>query len=307
MEHQGSQKKLPEEKTITQQIKLIEIDLSRTSLEELPDFQNRFQYCTTLNLSGNNLKGGIPCLRNLKRLRWIDLSHNSLTKLSDVCGSISTLMHLNISHNNISELPEWILYLDKVIELNLGYNPISTTFQKSYQVAKWKILQVCNLENSHLITVPKCLESAPNLKELYIGNGIPDSQSTANKLSFIPKLLPSSLHCIEISHLGIVNLESNWSSLDNLKELRARGNYISWFSYDLMLLTSLQVCDLSNNQLTFIPKDFGLLKNLYYINLAFNRITALPQSFEDLKHLKHLDLYSNLVESIEFDFANLSR
>ena len=314
MEQLTNQKNLQEKDTITEQINLLEIDLSRTSLSQLPDFQNNFQFCTTLNLSRNNLRGSIPWLANLKRLKWMDLSHNSLTGLSDVCGSISTLLYLNISHNNLTQLPDWILYLDKVTELNLSYNSIPIAFQLHFKVAVWAKIQVCNLENTNLAIVPECLRSAPKLRELYVGNGASTSvvsmtmmSSTSNKLWRFSEPLPPSLCLLEVSNLMLANLETNWKSLIHLKELRASANDISWFPYDLTSLSKLEVCDLNHNRLTILPHDFGKLENLCYINLAYNKVEVLPQSFERLKNLKHLDLYSNRLESIECDFVSMSR
>ena len=223
-----------------EQIKLLEINLSRTNLKSLPKFNSNFQLCTTLNLSRNNLKCGIPWLASLKRLKWIDLSYNSLTELSDVCGSISTLLYLNISNNNLGKLPEWILYLDKVTELNLSHNPISIAFQAHYKIAKWNKVQVCNLENTNLGSVPDCVKFAPDLRVLSVGNRWPTSSlfPTRNRLCLFPEPLPRSLHILEISNLGIVNLESNWKSLIHLKELKASTNNISWFCLYLYKISS---------------------------------------------------------------------
>ena len=288
---------------------ILDVDLSRTSLAELPKLQNNYQFCTKLNLSGNNLKGSVTWLLNLKRLQWIDLSHNDLTELSDVCASISNLLHLNVSHNNLSQLPEWIWFLEKIVELNLSYNPISRASQFHYKVAKWKKIQVCNLENTNLVLVPESLKSAPELRELYVGNGLSTSSfdHTFNNLWIFPEPLPPGLCSLDVSNVCLPNMETNWKSLHQLRQFRASTNNISWFPYDLLSLDKLEECDLSSNQLLVLPTDFGMMHNLRYINFSYNRLVVIPKSFERLTNLRHLDLYSNLIESFQCDIGNLSR
>lgn len=206
---------------------ILKIDWKQKSLTSVPQFRPEYQFCTTLNLSGNNLEGGIEWLNHLKRLEFLDLSHNKFTHVADVCGSALTLEHVNLSHNLLKDLPEWILLLEKVKILNLGYNPLGKTSHGHLKKAKWKSIEICYLENLNLVSIPDCLECASNLKELYLGNARDDFNKPyiyeSNSIWKMPTL-PSSISKLDISNVYLANLEYNWKHLANLKELKARGN-----------------------------------------------------------------------------------
>lgn len=210
---------------------ILQIDWRRKCLSSLPEYLQKYQFCTSLNLSENNLEGGIDWLIHLKRLKLLDLSRNKFSKITDVCGSVSTLEYLDLSHNQLRELPEWILLLEKVRNLNLSCNPLEKSFHAHLKTAKWKSIEICNLENVNLVSIPDCIQSAYSLKELYLGNV--NANTCLHKSSFygsnntlwkIPELLPSSLSILDLSNVQLSNFEYEWNNLPNLKEMRARGN-----------------------------------------------------------------------------------
>ncbi|KAK4021124.1 leucine-rich repeat protein soc-2 [Daphnia magna] len=292
---------------------ILKIDWSYKSLSSVPEFLQNYQLCTILNLSGNNLDGGIDWLIHLKRLELLDLSRNKFSKIADACGSVSTLKYLDLSYNLLSELPEWILLLQKVKKLNLSCNPLEKSFHIHLKKAKWKNVEICNLENVNLVSIPDCLQSAYSLKELYLGNV--NNNKYFHKSMFyqnnalwrIPELLPSSLSILDLSYVHLSNFEYDWKQLPNLKELRVRGNDLFWPSDDFTILTKLEMCDFSCCKMFLLPKDFGCLKNLCFINLSFNKLTVLPQSFEQFQNLYHLDLYHAGLETIECNLTQLPR
>jgi Leucine-rich repeat (LRR) protein len=210
---------------------ILQIDWRQKGLTSLPEYLQKYQFCTSLNLSGNNLEGGIDWLIHLKRLQLLDLSRNKFSKLTDVCGSVSTLEYLDLSHNHMRELPEWILLLEKVRNLNLSCNPLEKSFHIYLKKAKWKSIEVCKLENINLVSIPDCIQSACNLKELYIGNVNANTffhkslfYGSNNTLWKIPEMLPSSLSVLDLSNVQLSNFEYEWKNLPNLTELRAKGN-----------------------------------------------------------------------------------
>ncbi|XP_057370302.1 leucine-rich repeat protein soc-2-like isoform X1 [Daphnia carinata] len=291
---------------------ILKIDWSYKSLSSVPEFLPNYQLCTTLNLSGNNLNGAIDWLIHLKRLELLDLSRNKFSKIADACGSVSTLKHLDVSYNLLSKLPEWILLLQKVKKLNISCNPLEKSFHIHLKKAKWKSVEICNLENVNLVSIPDCLQSAYCLKELYLGNV---NNKYFHKPMFyqnnalwrIPEWLPSSLSILDLSYVHLSNFGYDWKQLPNLKELRVRGNDLFWPSDDFTILTKLEMCDFSCCKMFLLPKDFGCLRNLCFINLSFNKLTVLPQSFEQFYSLYHLDLYHAGLETIECNLTQLPR
>ena len=311
---------------------IFKIDLKQKCLTSVPQYCQEYQFCTYLNLSGNNLEGGIDLLIQLKRLEFLDVSHNKLTHIADVCGSILTLKYLNFSYNLLKTLPEWILHLEKVKYLNLSFNPLEKVFNVHLNKAKWKSIQICHLENIDLTSIPDCLQHANNLKELYLGNATTECNKPfiyeSNSICKLPLSLPSSVERMDFSHVNLPNFEFNWKLLSNLKELKARGNVnmiifyllififrmrlfllqeLFWPPEDFTLLTKLETCDLSSCKIFLLPKDIGFLNNLCVINLSFNKFNTLPQSVEQLHNLNYLDLYHSEIENIECSLAQLTR
>lgn len=224
---------------------ILEVDWKQKGLSLMPEFNQKYQFCTVLNLSRNNLVDDVDWLIHLKRLEVLDLSENKLSKIADVCGSTATLQYLNLSCNCFEELPEWILFLEKVRTLNLSYNPLHGTFHLHLKKAKWRNVQICHLENLNLMSVPECLLSSNSLKELYLGDSKicplqKDVICKHNALWKAPTFLPPTLVVLDLSYINLSNLDCDWKSLINLKELRTRGNvryvvlsYIEYIQYQL--------------------------------------------------------------------------
>lgn len=229
---------------------ILDIDLGGKSLNSIPNFLPKYQFCMYLNLSGNNLNGNIDWLIHLKRLKVLDLSHNKLEELADVCGSVSTLEELNISHNLLKELPEWILLLESVRSLDLSHNPLQKTCHIHLNKAKWGNIEVCHLENLNLVSIPNCLLTAKKLKCLFLGTAINNSLKSYlyqnNVIWCIPEQLPPSLSLLDLSYVSLTNLEYDWKRLINLKEFRARGNVsiiIKYFSFNSLKCANIfRIC-----------------------------------------------------------------
>lgn len=138
---------------------IMKIDWSKSTLEKLPECESKFYYCTSLNLSCNQLDGCLDWIIHLKRfniynfivklklyylkshylvfrLESLDVSFNKLTEIADVCGSSGTLKYLNFSNNLLKELPEWIALLSNIQNLNLSCNPLSKTSTNDLRMAK---------------------------------------------------------------------------------------------------------------------------------------------------------------------------
>ncbi|KAJ8766102.1 hypothetical protein K2173_020618 [Erythroxylum novogranatense] len=81
----------------------------------------------SIDLSGNNLSGGIPDeVTNLSALRILNLSRNQLSgKITNKIGNLGHLETLDFSHNHLSGLiPESLGSLTSLLKLNLSYNAL---------------------------------------------------------------------------------------------------------------------------------------------------------------------------------------
>lgn len=95
-----------------------------------------------LNLQNNQLTGGIPSL-NLPKLRYLDLSRNKISDISEFSQSkLPSLLQLDISYNNLEVLP---LLSDTSLEVyNFNHNKI-----KSLSKGKSSMLHLTHIYGSH--------------------------------------------------------------------------------------------------------------------------------------------------------------
>ena len=71
---------------------------------------------------------------------------------------------------------------------------------------------------------PDCLQSANNLKELYLGNAKELHPIDGNVFWHLPDC-PSNLIVLDLSYVKLSGLsECNWKNMSNLKQLILKGN-----------------------------------------------------------------------------------
>ncbi|KAL2524558.1 Outer arm dynein light chain 1 protein [Abeliophyllum distichum] len=99
-----------------------------------------------LNLSKNNIST-IEGLRDLSRLRVLDLSYNRILRIGHGLASCSSLKELYLAGNKISEV-EGLHRLLKLNVLDLRYNKISTTKCLGQLAANYNSLQAISLEGN---------------------------------------------------------------------------------------------------------------------------------------------------------------
>ncbi|XP_038887402.1 uncharacterized protein LOC120077552 isoform X2 [Benincasa hispida] len=100
----------------------------------------------SLNLSKNNI-ATIEGLRELTRLRVLDLSYNRIVRIGHGLASCSSLKELYLAGNKISEV-EGLHRLLKLCILDLRFNKISTTKSLGQLAANYNSLQAISLEGN---------------------------------------------------------------------------------------------------------------------------------------------------------------
>ncbi|XP_028557333.1 uncharacterized protein LOC110107307 [Dendrobium catenatum] len=99
-----------------------------------------------LNLSKNNIST-IEGLRDLSRLRVLDLNYNRIARIGHGLASCSSLKELYLAGNKISEV-EGLHRLLKLSTLDLRFNKISTSKGLGQLAANYDSLQAINLEGN---------------------------------------------------------------------------------------------------------------------------------------------------------------
>ncbi|KAI7879280.1 outer arm dynein light chain 1 [Lichtheimia hyalospora FSU 10163] len=81
-------------------------------------------------------------ITTLKRLSFLDLSHNRLTSLPSSIQQLKRLGHLNLAHNRISYIPKVIGKLRKLVHLDLSHNGLREVPLGSNELVYLKWLDV---------------------------------------------------------------------------------------------------------------------------------------------------------------------
>ncbi|RVW74930.1 Protein suppressor of npr1-1, constitutive 1 [Vitis vinifera] len=245
--------------------KLREIDLTATSIKELPSsiaYLKALQHldlswCKSLrslsesicNLSSlktlilegcSNLKGFPEINDDMENLKMLDLSRTGIKELPSSIGHLKALKHLNLlSCGNLAKLPESICNLRSLETL---------------------ILEGC----SNLEGFPKINDDMENLKRLNL------------KETCIEKLPSSIGHLKALKHLDLFSCKSLRSLSESICNLSSLETLI------------LEGC----SNLKGFPEIKDDMENLKRLDLSFTGIEELPSSIGRLKALQHLDLSS---------------
>lgn len=245
-------------------IHLTKLNLSRNSLESLPD--NGFSSNSDLeilDLSYNHFYV-LPrkAVRFLVHLKKLDFSHNQLISpfLAIQFQVMVRLSVLDLSYNNFRSIPEnsfdvvtnWDASVPKYI--NLSYNNIDTVEKHS-------------------------LDSLRGLKEFRLkGNYHMDSESLSLALS---ELQNSGIKSLDLSHMNIADLAAVFSNFTE---------------------SSIESLDISHNSISMLRNNsFDFLVSIKKLDLSWNRIRTLGCGLRDLEYLTHLDVSHNKLTSLDRD------
>uniref|UniRef100_A0A3Q0S6A7 Toll-like receptor 9 n=1 Tax=Amphilophus citrinellus TaxID=61819 RepID=A0A3Q0S6A7_AMPCI len=294
---------------------VIDVDLSRTKINQVgPRAFTGVPNLHTLKMSGNCQPGSLRALedatckvnifsdafKNLLKLKYLDLSGNSLTSIPWLPESLEVL-HLENNHIFKIIQPLNTPHLEKLfLTKNCFYaNPCNQSFYISEMVFR----------------------ELPKLKNLTLGY---------NNLTAIPKGLPPSLESLDLRENTITEiLEGAFANMTALRNLnlewncqrcdhaarpcfpcpqnRSLGLYSNSFYAENSSLTYLS---LRGNSLKMFPEGlFRPLKNLKRLDLSDNLLAYAIQNgtfFDELRGLKWLSLIYNYEPRKTFPELNLS-
>lgn len=146
-------------------------------------------------------------------------------------------------------------------------------------------LEVLNMSNNQLSTLPDDFGRLKNLRILFLSN---------NLFTEIPRVLSD---CCRLSMVGFKNNRIENVAEDalplSIRWLILTDNKIKLLPKSLGRLKYLQKCMLAGNQLTHIPSEMAECRNLELLRLSANQLTALPTWLFTLPKLTWLAFAGN--------------
>lgn len=291
----------------------------KARLKEIPDGIKNFESLEELNIEGNQLESFNNGILQLKKLKKLNLSRNSISQLPDL-SSLSNLEFLDSSSNRISEIPESIFSILKLKILDFGFNHnIKTISDKIHQLQD---LQSLNLNANEIESLPINTSKLTNLSSLNLAGNplknhleiitklpklksldISDNTSEDNQIS-IPNSLANleSLNYLNMSRCNIVEIPNSIGELKNLEYLNLENCEIEIVDSAIGNLVKMVTLNFAGNRnLDSIPETIGNLEKLEMLNLYdCKSITEISDELSKLKQLKTINLSGTQIEKIDF-------
>ncbi|KAI8138278.1 hypothetical protein BJV82DRAFT_631712 [Fennellomyces sp. T-0311] len=209
---------------------LVNLNLSRNSLTDLPDILSNLRHLISLNVSSNLLPVIPAVLFNMSQLQILDLSENRITDIPHLLPAVlPNLVQLQLFGNLLSSLPDTISEWTQMRCLRLG----------------------SEFRGNRLTELPQTLGQMP-LEELDISH---------NRLRHLPNSLSTLFNLVQldVSYNLLQNLPSSVAAWQQVQTINVSNNRLTSLPYDLVTLTSMGLLNVSYNHINIFPE--GLLEN----------------------------------------------
>jgi len=249
---------------------LIVLDLSSSSLKEIPKSISKLKRIKQLNLDYNNLYQLPDEICQLEQLTELSVTNNVLANLPRNIGHLSQLQQLFLNSNRLNSLPDSMQHLKNLTELTLNNNQLET-----FPTDIGKLYSIISLEaaNNKLETLP---ESFYNL---------------------------STLISLSLYSNALASVSDNISQLNSLETLDLRDNQILYLPDAICELNHLKKLYLSGNRLSELPQKINQLRNLEDLSCSDNQIEIIPKSLAELSQLEILQIENNPLKNIPPDMV----
>lgn len=286
---------------------LTTLDISSSSICEVPEFIGNLVNIVKLDLSSNELKTLPLSLIKCQHLTDLILSHNTFSQIPQcLIDGMHSLKTLNLSHNQLLDISIKPFCIQQLLTLNISNNSKLNTFPQ------WLWSIECSSLESLDISFTKCLDNievdpylymygiSNHLKYLCLSN----TNSDVWKLDFIKHLKNLRNVVLDNKDTMIKNCRNYYYDVPLVFNYRfKRVDSLSMINVNLSTIgnrvyfsfPSLRFLNLSNNSIVLLPNSLSELTNLEVCDFSNNQILTIPESFKSLKNLKHLILNNNWV------------
>ncbi|XP_044473240.1 receptor-like protein EIX2 [Mangifera indica] len=318
---------------------LYSLDLSNAGISDtIPEsFWKSIHQFEFLNLSNNQIRGEIPNLSEVTKLKYLDLSSNKFSGPLPLVSS--NLVQLDLSNNSLSGSMSHFLCYGKngsraTRILNLRYNLLYGELPDCWM--NLQSLSVLDLDNNNFSGVLPVLDFGENQLvgnlSTWIGNSFSDMVILNLRSNNFHGLFPAEL--CHLVNLQILDLASNnlsgtipscISNISALVIINFTGISNSIVKEDFVEDTSVVVkgrmleyhttlnlvrlVDLSHNSFSGeIPEQVTSLGALQTLNLSHNSFTGtIPENIGHMRSIETLDLSANyLFGEIPESMSNLT-
>ena len=215
---------------------LVFLDLSKNRIRELR-FPSSFSYqnLQVLRLSNNELREFPEMIKDLPRLKQLDLDRNLITKRTVILMDLRNLAFIDLFLNHLQDLP---LIPESCRVLNMGFNDVSRF------AVYLPVMRELRLPGNEIIEMSTdCMMPSCEILDLSL-----------NKLVYIPPILPMSLSLVELNLSYNFLSEAPQELPETLKKIDLSHNELKKWEGSLMGLVNLEYFDVSYNQLESLPE-----------------------------------------------------
>lgn len=239
--------------------------------------------------------------RGTPRLKYLDLSNNTLSALPSHISVLSNLTYLDVSNNWLKYLPEELTSMPistLLLENNQVFDLPTANVLSTVSPLMYSSLKELNIASNGIKLSLLSLNQRTLLSNLSLYPNVSRLELAYNSLAPLPQSVLSlapKITSLNLSHLNLRNVIPGEIKLfQRLMTLDLSHNGLTTLPTELCTIHSLEALDVSNNELTSLPQGLpGLSNSLIKFYLGNNKLRSLPVSFCTLTHLTHLDLSSN--------------
>lgn len=251
-----------------------------------------------VDLSRNEIRTTEQAFGGLRRLKSLNLSHNSIDDIPrHTFADLENLEVLDVSHNRLHVIPFQVFGpMIRLQYLDISHNKIATFLD--YYFNPNRQLKALFLNNNSLVKITS--NALVNLKELET------LDISSNKLEYIPKSVFDNfeqLRKLNLSFNQFQNISHDvYKNLKNLRWLSMGGNRLRTLPPMLFQHNeNLKTVYLDHTELAVIQntnfKGLSTLEQLYIRNNEFLREIEMFV-FQDTPTITHLDLSNNALVSL---------
>uniref|UniRef100_A0A663N1J9 Leucine rich repeat containing 1 n=1 Tax=Athene cunicularia TaxID=194338 RepID=A0A663N1J9_ATHCN len=246
-------------------MQLVELDLSRNDIPEIPESISFCRALQVADFSGNPLTRLPESFPELQNLTCLSVNDISLQALPENIGNLYNLASLELRENLLTYLPESLAQLQRLEELDLG--------------------------NNELYHLPETIGALFNLKDLWLDG---------NQLAEIPQEVGNlkNLLCLDVSENKLECLPEEISGLTSLTDLLVSQNLLQVLPDGIGKLRRLSILKVDQNKLIQLTDSIGDCESLTELVLTENQLQSLPKSIGKLKKLNNLNADRNKLTSL---------